>query len=228
MKYEGLIVEQVDAALAIRLNGPEKRNAFTFLMMDELSSALAAADRDPGVLSVILTGGNECFSAGVDLNSMHEIGASSDFMNYLECWRMFNEALENHNKPMIAAIEGFCLTGGFELALAFDIRIGAHGSQYGITSSKIGTVSGAGATQRLSRIAGSANALEILFSSDFVDAEQAKEMDLLNRLVEKGSSLAAAIVFAEKLATWAPLSHRYIKRAVYSGMQMPLADAIKF
>lgn len=228
MEYQTLQVETEGPAAIVRLHRPEKLNAISFQMMDELEAALAAIDGNDAVRAIVLTGGDECFSTGVDLNAMRDVGTSSQFMDYMNRWRRLNEAIENHTKPVIAAIEGYCLTGGFELALACDLRVGAHGSQYGITSARIGTVPGAGGTQRLPRIVGIANALDILFSADFIDAGRAREMGILNRLVDKGASLAKAREMVATYATRAPLSLRYAKRAVYAGLQMPLADAIKF
>jgi enoyl-CoA hydratase/carnithine racemase len=228
MPYETLQVASEGAAAIVRLNRPEKRNAISFLMMDELEAALTALDGDDAVRGIVLTGADGNFSAGVDLNAMRDVGTSAQFMDYMNRWRRLNEAVENHSRPIIAAIEGYCLTGGFELALACDLRVGAHGSQYGITSAKIGTVPGAGGTQRLPRIVGMSNALDILFSADFIDATQAREMGILNRLVDKGAALAKATEMVAHYATRAPLSLRYAKRAVYAGMQMPLSDAIKF
>ncbi|MEI6117511.1 MAG: enoyl-CoA hydratase/isomerase family protein [Burkholderiales bacterium] len=223
-----LQVEQDGAILIVRINRPEKRNSLTVEMLDRLKSIVSSANVDDSVRAIIITGVGDCFSSGVDLTTMRDIGTSAEFMYYMDKWREVNESLESSSKPIIAAIEGYCLTGGFELALACDIRVGARGSQYGITSSKIGTVPGAGGTQRLPRIVGVSNALDMLFSSDFIDAERAREMGLLNRLVDKGQSFAAAKELAVHYATRAPLSLRYAKRAVYAGMQMPMSDAIKF
>lgn len=228
MAYSTLIVATEGTSATIQLNRPAKRNAISFEMMDELEAVLDVLENEAAVRGVIITGSDGNFSAGVDLNAMRDIASSAPFMNYMNRWRRLNEVLENHSKPIIAAIEGYCLTGGFEMALACDLRVGAHGSQYGITSSKIGTVPGAGGTQRLPRIVGIANALDLLFSAEFIDAQRAFDIGVLNRLVAKGEALSKAREMVEVYATRAPLSLRYAKRAVYAGMQMPLTDAIKF
>lgn len=228
MNYETLVVNVEEPAAIIRLNRPQKRNAISFLMMDELEAALLALQDDATVRGIILTGGNTCFSTGMDLNALKGVIGPGQFMEYMNRWRRLNEALENHNKPIIAAIEGYCLTGGFELALACDLRVGAQGSRYGITSSKIGTVPGAGGTQRLPRIVGISNALDILFSADFIEAERAFQMGILNRLTQQGEALGKAKEMVGVYAERAPLSLQFAKRAVYAGMQMPLSDAIKF
>ena len=227
-KYDTLEVKVEGPAGIIRLNRPEKRNAISFAMMDELEAALSALQDESAVRGIIVTGGDSCFSAGMDLNALKDVIGTGQFMGYMHRWRRLNEALENHARPVIAAIEGFCLTGGFELALACDLRVGAMGSQYGITSSKIGTVPGAGGTQRLPRIVGVANALDILFSANFIDAERAFQIGVLNRLTPQGGALAQAKEMVAVYADRAPLSLQFAKQAVYAGMQMPLTDAIKF
>lgn len=228
MDYETLDVSIETPAAIIRMNRPDKRNAISFLMMDELETALAALQDDQSVRGIIVTGADGCFSAGMDLNALKDVISPGQFMGYMTRWRRLNETLENHTKPIIAAIEGYCLTGGFELALACDIRVGAVGSLYGITSSKIGTVPGAGGTQRLPRIVGISNALDILFSADSIDAERAFQIGILNRLTEKGGALGKAKEMVGTYAGRAPLSLQFAKQAVYAGMQMPLGDAIKF
>jgi len=130
-------------------------------------------------------------------------------------------------KPVIAAIEGFCMTGGLELALACDLRVGGRDSTYAITSSRIGTVAGAGGTQRLPRIVGEAYALEILFAADPISAEEAYRMGLINRLTDKGRALDEAKAMIDLYATRAPLSLALVKRAVRRGMQMDLASGLE-
>lgn len=228
MNYATLEVKVEGPAAIVRLNRPDKRNAISFLMMDELEAALAALRDEGAVRGIILTGGDSCFSSGMDLNALKDVISTGQFMDFMNRWRELNEVIENHTKPVIAAIEGYCLTGGFELALACDLRVGAEGSQYGITSSRIGTVPGAGGTQRLPRIVGIANALDILFSADPIDAGRALQIGILNRLTARGEALAKAKEMVGVYADRAPLSLQFAKRAVYAGMQMPLADAIKF
>jgi enoyl-CoA hydratase/carnithine racemase len=128
---------------------------------------------------------------------------------------------------LIAAIEGFCITGGCELALACDLRVAGAGASFAITSSRIGTVAGAGGTQRLPRVIGPARALEMLFSADPVPAEEAYRIGLVNRLVPTGGALAAAKEWATTYAQRAPLSLAFVKRAVYRGLQMDLDSGLE-
>jgi enoyl-CoA hydratase/carnithine racemase len=228
MAYSAIELGRDGAAAIIRFNRPEKRNAITFEMMHEIEDALAKLNDDPDVRGIIFTGGDKFFSAGVDLNVAKDLGSPKKFSDFMSHWRRLNKAQEDHTKPIIAAIEGFCFTGGLELALACDLRIAGKGSTFAITSSKIGTVAGAGGTQRLPRIVGISNALEMLFSADPFDADYAYRTGLINKLTDTGRALSAAKALVEVYAQRAPLSLRFVKRAVYAGMQMPLAEAIEF
>lgn len=228
MTYQTLLVTREEATGVIQLNRPNKRNAISFEMMDELESALTELAESNDTRAVVITGGDSFFSSGMDLNALKDVGSPKEFTAYMSRWRQLNKAIETNARPVIAAIEGFCFTGGLELALACDLRVGAEGSSYAITSSKIGTVPGAGGTQRLPRIVGIPNALDILFSAEPVDAQRALAMGLLNRLAPKGGALAVAKELASVYAQRAPLSLQFSKRAVYAGMQMPLAEAIEF
>ena len=228
MTYETITLERDGPAAILRLNRPHKRNAITFRMMDEVESALVGLQDDRGTRGIVITGDERAFSAGMDLNAMKDVISPSDFIDYMTRWRRLNATLENHKKPIVAAIEGYCLTGGFELALACDLRVGAAGSTYGITSSRIGTVPGAGGTQRLPRLVGVSNALDLLFSAEPVDAEQAYRLGLLNRLTAKGQALPTALSMVAVYADRAPLSLQFAKRAVHAGTQMPQNEAIEF
>jgi len=228
MSHETIILEQDGPALIIRLNRPKQKNAISLQMISELMDALAAADDDASVRAVILTGGKDGFAAGADLNEAIKISGASDAVPYLRKWHALCGALEMLSKPVIAAIEGFCMTGGFELALACDIRIGARSSNYTITSSRIGTVAGAGGTQRLPRIIGRAHALEIMFAAEQIDAEHAFRIGLINKLVDDGGALEAAKALAALYATRAPISLGMVKRAVYRGLDMDLQSSLEF
>ena len=228
MSYENIETAQDGASLVIRLNRPQRRNAISIATMDEIIAAAQAAEADPSVRAVILTGGTEYFSAGADLNDALAIASPAEGVAYFKRWHRLCDALETLAKPVIAAIEGFCMTVGCELALACDIRVAAEGSSFAITSSKIGTVAGAGGTQRLPRIVGPAKALEIMFAGDPIDVEEAHRIGLVNRRVPKGQALAEAKAMVKGYEQRAPLSLAWIKRTVHRGMQMDLASAIEF
>ena len=228
MAYKTIDLSRDGAAAIIRFNRPDKRNAITVDMMYEIEKALATFYDDASVSAIIFTGGDKYFSAGVDLNTAKGLGSAKQFTDYMNLWRRLNRALEEHTKPVISAIEGFCYTGGLEFALACDLRVAASNSTFAITSSRIGTVAGAGGTQRLPRLIGIPAALEMLFAAEPFDADWAYRTGLINKKTEPGQALAEAKKLAQLYSTRAPLSLRFVKRAVYGGMQMPMAEAIEF
>ena len=227
MNYETIIAEQDGPSCVITLNRPDKRNAISVLMMDELTAALKAAEAEPSARGVVITGGPAFFAAGADLNEALRVKTAAQGTDYFKRWHRLNNVIEELGKPVIAAIEGFCITGGLELALACDLRVAAEGSSFAITSARIGTVAGAGGTQRLPRIVGVAHALDILFAADPIDATQAYRIGLINRLMPKGGALDGAKALVNIYAQRAPLSLALVKRAVHRGMQMDLASAIE-
>jgi enoyl-CoA hydratase/carnithine racemase len=226
--YNAIRVEKSGPTCIVTLNRPQVRNAVSIELMEELIDAMAALDSDADVSGVIITGGSEYFAAGADLNEALQVKTAEQGVDYFRRWHRVCDALEMSKKPVIAAIEGFCMTGGCELVLACDLRVGAAGSTYAITSARIGTVAGAGGTQRLPRIVGQAYALEILFAAEPFSAEDAYRMGLINRLTAKGGALAEAKLIVELYATRAPLSLALVKRAVHRGMQMDLASGLEF
>lgn len=227
MTYETILTSQDGPSLVITLNRPDKRNAVSVQMMQELISAMKSAEADSAARAVIITGGPTFFAAGADLNEALQVKTAAQGIEYFKRWHALNATVEELAKPVIAAIEGFCITGGLELALACDLRVGAEGSTFAVTSSRIGTVAGAGGTQRLPRIVGVAHALDILFSAEPIAASEAHRIGLINRLVQKGGALDAAKALVSVYAQRAPLSLAFAKRAVHRGMQMDLASGIE-
>lgn len=228
MIYTTIAVAIERPAAVITLDRPQRRNAISKVMMDEIVDAARVAEADPAVSTVILTGGRDFFSAGADLTEAVEVKTTLEGLDYFGRLHRLNACMEELKKPVIAAIEGFCFTGGCELALACDLRIAGEGASFAITSSRIGTVAGAGGTQRLPRTVGASNALAMLFSAEPIDATEALRIGLINRKTPKGGALAAALVLAGTYAERAPLSLALTKRAVYCGLQMDLAAAIEF
>jgi enoyl-CoA hydratase/carnithine racemase len=227
MGFETIVTRQSGPSFIVTLNRPHRRNAVNLQMMEEIIAAARQAEDEPTVRAVIITGGKEFFSAGADLNEALAVKSPTAGVDYFGHWHQLNATLEKLGKPVIAAIEGFCMTGGCEMALACDIRIAAESASFAITSSRIGTVPGAGGTQRLPRIVGIAKALELMFSAETIDAAEAYRIGLVNRLVPAGGALEAACVMAAVYEKRAPLSHALIKRAVRQGLQMDLASGVE-
>lgn len=226
--FKTIRVDKDGPACVLTMNRPDRRNAVSLEMMNEIIAAMRELDGNGEVRGVIITGASDYFSAGADLTEAQKVKTAEQGIDYFRNWHRLCDALEMSKKPVIAAIEGFCMTGGCELVLACDLRVGARDSTYAITSSRIGTVAGAGGTQRLPRIVGTAYALEILFAAEPFSAEDAHRMGLINRLTEKGGALTEAKKLVQLYATRAPLSLALVKRAVRRGMQMDLASGLEF
>ncbi len=228
MAFDTILTNRDGASFVITLNRPDRRNAFSIKMMKEIAEACREAENDPAIRAVIVTGGLKYFSAGADLNEAMAIKTTADGVAYMTNWEILNNAIERLTKPVIAAIEGFCMTGGWEFVMACDLRIAAENATFALTSSRIGTVPGAGGTQRLPREVGIGRALEILFSAEPIDAKEAYRIGAVNRVAPNGGALHAAKAMVKIYEKRAPLSLAYAKRAVRAGMQMDLTSGIEF
>jgi enoyl-CoA hydratase/carnithine racemase len=228
VSWETIQVERRGPALVIRLHRPDKLNAISLVMAGEIERAMAEATEADGVSAIVLAGSEKTFSTGADLNDAVALEGSTGMHRFLRTHKAFHAKIEACAKPVLAAIEGWCLTGGLEVAMACDCRIAGEGSQFGITSSKIGSVAGWGGTQRLPRLVGLAKAKELMFLAEFIDAAEAHRIGLVNRVVPKGKALDEAVRWAEVMAERAPFSLTLLKTAAQQGMQMDLASALEF
>jgi len=228
MTLETLKTERSGSSIIVTLDRPERRNAVSLKMMEELVAALesAAADRDSR--AVILTGGKDFFSAGRDLKESASMTGSEDREQARAAWRKVTDTIESLCRPVVAAIEGHCLTGGLELALACDFRIAGEGASFGITSARLGTIPGFGGTQRLPRTIGIDRALEMLFSAEPIGAREAERIGLVSRAVGRGEALDEALRMTAIYGERAPLSLALLKKVVRGGMEMDLASALDY
>ncbi|MEM7408246.1 MAG: enoyl-CoA hydratase/isomerase family protein [Pseudomonadota bacterium] len=223
-----LILESRDDEVAVlQFNRPDKRNALSSELLEVLDAHLVALDDDETVRGVVLTGDERAFSAGADLGGALEAQSPRATSRLLKRFTDANETIEQMTKPVVAAINGYCLTGGLEVAMACDVRVAGTGSRFGITSARIGSVAGAGGTQRLPRLVGEQWAKHLLFSCDFIDAEKALAIGLVLELTEPAEVLPRAKALVRRYAEQAPLSVWYAKKAVNTGMQMSLSEALK-
>ena len=223
-----LRVERRDVAALVTLNRPEKHNALSLDLLRLLETTVRELGDDAAVRAVVVTGTDRVFSTVMDLDDMAAVKAVADTQRVLGVFRDTNAAIERCPKPVIAAIAGWCLTGGLELALACDIRVAAESARFGITSARIGSVAGAGGTQRLPRLVGAGRAKELLFSAEPIDAAEALRIGLVNRVVANGQEVEAALGMARLFARRGPLSLWYAKTAVNVGLTMPLDAALAF
>ena len=225
------IILDVDEYVAtITLNRPKKLNAFADEMLDGLIAAIDECDQRDDIRVVILTGAGRGFCAGGDVSAM---GADADnrphvtkkhIVDYVQA---FPKRLASFNKPIIAAINGVATGGGMDLALACDFRVAAKSARFAETYAKIGLLPGGGGAYYLPRIVGTAKALELLLTSDFVDADQALEMGLVNHVFEGETLLAETRKIAARIAALPPYSVTMIKHTVYQGLDTGIANALE-
>ena len=225
MAYENLKIETKDGVATVMVNRPEKLNALNGRTIDELDAAFAALATDLGVRGVILTGaGEKAFVAGADIAELAAQGPAEARAVGRKGQAVFAR-IERLGKPVVAAINGFALGGGCELALACHVRVAAEGARLGTPEVKLGLMCGYGGTQRLPRLVGRGRALEILLTGEMVDAQEALRIGLVNRVVPKDRLLSEADALVKKMLANAPLSLRYTLEAVAAGLEMPLEEA---
>jgi enoyl-CoA hydratase len=186
-------------------------------------------EKDEEVKAVILTGGEQAFCAGADIKERATMQMTqAEFYFERRKSHDFYCKLENCEKPVIAAISGVAVGGGCELALVCDLRIASDSARMGFPEVKIGMIPAAGGTQRLPRLIGVARAKEILYTGEFIDAQEAYRIGLVNKVVPVERLMEEAKLLAGKLVDNPPLSVKYMKRAVNTGMQLDLASALDY
>lgn len=225
---EGLLINVTDGVATLTLNRPEKLNAFTGPMLTGLIAALDDFEARDDVAVVILTGAGRGFCSGGDIGGM---GAGSDSRPHVtkeRIWRQiqaFPKRLARFEKPILAAVNGAAVGGGMDLALACDIRIAGESARFSESYAKIGLLPGGGGAYFLPRLVGRARALELLWTSDFVDASTALEIGLVNHVYPDDQLMAETLKLAKRIADMPPLSIRLIKRTVDQGLRSDMDTA---
>ena len=228
MDYQAILFEKKNGIAYVTLNRPEVLNARNRRMREELIDAVTAIRADPEVRVVILTGaGERSFSAGRDLKeaAQEKVGVVAARQAKMEI--SDTEMIARLNKPVIAAINGFALGGGCEMALACDIRVAVEGAKVGLPEVSRGMIPGSGGTQRLSRVVGLGKALELILTGSVIDAEEACRIGLVNKVVPRDGLMAAAEEYAQAIATKAPVAVVLAKEAVREGYEMSLDDGLR-
>ncbi|MEX2270187.1 MAG: enoyl-CoA hydratase-related protein [Vicinamibacterales bacterium] len=225
MAFENLILERDGAVAIVTINRPRVLNALNSATMDEIASVMGALGADASVRAIVLTGaGEKSFVAGADINEL-AVQTPVGGRDHAQRGQRVLDAIEHLGKPVIAAINGFALGGGCELAMACTLRIAADTAKLGQPEINLGLIPGYAGTQRLTRLVGRGAALEILLTGDPIGAADAHRIGLVNRIVPAAELMAEARKLAHALAAKAPIAARFIIDAVNRGADLPLAHA---
>jgi enoyl-CoA hydratase len=207
----------------LRFNRPKQLNALNGEVMDALCSALEALDRDDAIRAIVVTGNDRAFAAGADIGEM----ATASPIDMLRTNRIAQwDRVRRIGKPVIAAVAGWCLGGGCELAMALDLIVAAESARFGQPEINIGVIPGAGGTQRLTRAIGKSVAMEMILTGEPIDAREAHRLGLVARVVPNELVIEDALALAATIATKSPLALRVAKEAVNAAYEMSLTDAL--
>ncbi len=221
---ELVLIDKKDNVALVTLNRPDALNALSTGLRAAICKAFRDLAKDPDVRAVVLTGSGRAFTAGVDLKEAGEkgfaLGAGDQEIDLAV-------AMNEYPWPIIGAINGFAITGGFELALLCDVLLASTQAKFADTHAHVGIVPGWGLSQKLSRLIGTSRAKELSFSGNFLDAETAERWGLVNRVYEPDDLVPAALKLAEEMTKTQPELLRIYKKLIDEGMGMPFADALK-
>ena len=226
MAYETIVVEIADHVALIRLNRPEALNALNQQLLGELAQALAAADANDKVRCIVLTGSEKAFAAGADIKEMSGKSFVEAFTGDL--FTPETEALLRVRKPIIAAVSGYALGGGCELAMICDFVIAADTARFGQPEINLGVIAGIGGTQRLTRFVGKSKSMDMHLTGRFMDAEEAERAGLVSRVVPAKKLLEVAMEAARKIAAKSALTVMAVKEAVNRSYETPLREGLLF
>lgn len=226
--FENLELEKRGKIAVLRVNRPKVLNALNRAVLAELEQAFDTLGEDQGIASVILTGsGEKAFVAGADIRELDRLDPLSAREYALRGQRIFSK-IERFPKPVIAAVNGFCLGGGCELAMACHIRVASRNAKLGQPEVKLGLIPGFGGTQRLTRLVGRNLALEFLLSGEMISAERAAGIGLVNRVVEPEELLSVCIELAGQILANGPVAVQYCLEAVQTATEVPLEEGLAY
>jgi enoyl-CoA hydratase len=223
MTYSTILTEVHDRVGLVQINRPKALNALNATVMEELATALEEFDDDPNIGAMVLTGDERAFAAGADIKEMAE-ASSVDMIKADRISRW--DRIRKIKKPIVAAVSGWCLGGGHELAMGCDMIVASETAKFGQPEINLGVMPGAGGTQRLTRAVGKAIAMEMVLNNRNLSANEAMHYGLVNRVAPVELYLENAIELANELAARAPLAIRFAKEAVNNAFETFLTDGI--
>jgi enoyl-CoA hydratase len=227
-KYENILYEKKEKVARITFNRPKSLNALNTALLTELRDALGDAEADVEVRAVVITGaGDRAFCAGVDISELLE-RSSTEASEWLRWAQGITTYIEKIKKPIIAKVNGFCLGGGLELAMACDFRIASEKAIFGLPEINLAIIPGGGGTQRLTRLIGKTKAMEMLMCGEHIDAEEAFRVALVNKVVSADKLDSEVDELVKKLLSKSPVTLGIIKDAVNKGIEMNLERALQY
>ncbi|MDH0747771.1 enoyl-CoA hydratase [Pseudomonas sp. GD03842] len=225
MSYTTILNEVKGRVALITLNRPDALNALNSVLIRELNHALDALEQDPQIGCIVLTGSSKAFAAGADIKEMAELNYPQI---YLDDLFSDSDRVASRRKPMIAAVSGFALGGGCELALMCDFILAADSARFGQPEIKLGVLPGMGGTQRLTRAVGKAKAMEMCLTGRMIDAQEAERSGLVARIVPQAQLLEEALKVAESIAAKSLPVAMMVKESVNRAFEVGLAEGIRF
>jgi enoyl-CoA hydratase len=221
-----LVLTERDGSIAVvLLNRPQQLNALSGALMDELVSALQELDRDDGVRCIVLGGSQRAFAAGADITELADGTPISLYQNRrIDRW----DAIRGIRTPLVAAVSGYCLGGGCELAMACDLIVASESARFGQPEIQLGVLPGAGGTQRLTRAVGKALAMDMILTGRMLTADEALRAGLIARVVAREAWLEEAKRVAHEIAAKSPISVRLATEAIDTAFEAPLSAGIEF
>lgn len=221
-----IINDQYDAYVAlIQINRPKEMNALNPLVMSDLRDTLQRLDKHDNVRAIVITGNEQAFAAGADIKEMADRSALEMVMiDQFSTW----DQIRKTKKPLIAAVSGFCLGGGCELAMTCDMIVASETARFGQPEIKLGVMPGAGGTQRLTRAIGKARAMEMVLTGKFIPAEEALSLKLINKVVPVEMYLREAVRLAAEIAQMSPIAVQLAKEAVNRAFETHLDEGLQF
>ena len=225
MAYETILTETRGKAGLITINRPDALNALNSVVIREITDALDAFDRDASIGAVVLTGSEKAFAAGADVKEMKDLSFPSAYLDdFVTAW----DAIPQHRKPLIAAVSGFALGGGCELAMMCDFILASDTAKFGQPEIRLGIMPGVGGSQRLTRAVGKAKAMEMCLTGRMMDANEAERAGLVSRIVPVADLVEEAVKTAQTIAGFSRQGVLMTKEAVNRAFESTLAEGIRF